>query len=218
MVNERVKGLVEAYQAEQAKAQDRAASVELDSDRLQRELTEARRELDAATDAAIEDGSAAKREAERKARQKVAALEIDLTGVEHRTQRAFLVGAAKKAQLGDEAIRAGREEAEKHYRDNIAAVQEAIADAKYAYLMALVSYYTLRREANGIYNAAVIGTTGNDSPSNRPSLAPELLPFYIHGSRQVHGILPDEIERAFKDGTVLKRSVGEGREIERGGL
>lgn len=210
MENKRVLELVKAYQKEKAAMDERAVGIETDAARLQRELTDARLDLDVAIDKALDKPTEANLQAEREARRRVADLELDIMGVDQRRSRSFTVGSGKASQLARETKEAGREEAAKYYTTNIGDVLKAIEDAKRAYLLALKKYYDLRVESGEIYLYAVSETDGRDDPGNRPNFSPELIPFYRKGGPQVHGVFADEIEQAFKHGVIHQQSIGDG--------
>ncbi|GAA4881600.1 hypothetical protein GCM10023310_72070 [Paenibacillus vulneris] len=209
---ERVQTAIAAYQETVQTATEQSRRVNDRAAEIQAELERARAELDAAVDKAIEDPALANTRKESELRKKVAELTLDLSGSEQRQRRASMMGMDKQRDLAQQAIKIGREEARKYFDEHYAEALRKIADAKYAYLKAVVDYHDMRKQAFNIWRESAEQTNANFA-GEKPSF-PEESFSYRGGNRQEYGIVQQEVDNALKHGIIRKYSVADGREIE----
>ncbi|GAA4856563.1 hypothetical protein GCM10023310_39660 [Paenibacillus vulneris] len=123
-----------------------------------------------------------------------------------------MTGMDKQRDLAHEAIKIGREEARKYFDEHYDEALRKVADAKYAYLKAVVDYQDMRKQAFSIWRETVQQTNQNFA-GEAPSF-PEVSFSYRGGSRQEYGIVQQEVDNALRHGIIRKYSVADGREIE----
>lgn len=208
---QRLTDAIKAYQEECDKRDERKAGVRDRNSQLEADLAQARADLDAATDAALDNPSPENDQKEMELRRKVADLTLQVSGAGHRESRVQF--NPKIRELAEAAIEIGREEARKYYEQNHEAAAQKIAEAKYAYLLALVEYRRLMNTAYGIYGASVRQTNESmDDPAKRPYFG-EISPFYTSGSKPPYGIFETEVLHALKYGRIERSSCGKEREV-----
>lgn len=211
----RVTDVVESYQKHIAEGQSAAEKVRDRNVELASELAAAEMSLTEAMDRTIADPTSANEQKETTARRKVAELRMTVSGGDERASRAFLAGTGKARELQLEAARIGKEEAERHFNDNIDRVKQAVADAKYAYLNALVDYHKLGRDAWSIWDYTNGGADASEYVKAQVGGVPRFreVTFTNHLSAPLYGIWDNEIIKAYKHGKIHRQSVGVDREI-----
>lgn len=208
----RVTDAIEEYQKYVTGGKEAAGNVRSRNAELAVELATAERELEAAMDRTIAEPTAATERAETEARRKVTELRMTLAGGNEREARAYQVGTSRSRLLAEAAIRAGKEEATRHFEENVQVKLQVVADAKYAYLKALADLHTLKTEAYSIWKEAGQQT----SPSMLEQLkSPHFQAAVLDNplTTPVYGMVEPEITRAAKHGVIYGRSVGAEREI-----
>ncbi|MDO3682208.1 hypothetical protein [Paenibacillus ehimensis] len=209
---EKVAAAIAAYKEALSGVTESAERVEARTNEIQTELARAKAELDAATDAAIENPTPANTRRETDLRKRVAELTLELSGAEHRKRRAFELGQSKLSELARQAVVTGREEAVQFFEENHADKLKAIADAKYAYLQTLIGYHHFRKQAAAYYYEAVRQTNPSlFSQTDSPYFAE--VSFTDRSGPQIYGISPNEVDRAVRQGTIWRGSCEHGKEI-----
>lgn len=209
-----VRKAIDEYKAEAAKVEARTASVKQRNAEFDEQLAKARRELDDATDRAIENPTETNIRKETEARKKVAELTLLVNGSDHRTRRAFQGGQDKLNALARQAIELAKAEAERYYNGLYDAKLKEIEEAKLAYLRALVGFRQFRNEAAAIYHDTLRETNPHlAEPLSGPNFQEPAI-HYRGGRNQLYGVNEQEVELAFTNGIIRRWSVRDGAEIE----
>ncbi|MCC2250377.1 hypothetical protein JUJ52_10410 [Virgibacillus sp. AGTR] len=203
--------LLKDYQTEDKEAQQRSEKTAKQVEELTDELAETKAKLAEAVDKSLENPTDHNAQAEHELRKKVAELELQLQGAQHKKSRAFGFNTSRKKGLAKQATEKAKQEAHKYYNDKQPKAAKKIEEAKLAYLNALADYHDLAKEAAQLQRdiAQQVGyqLDNSDLVSNV-----SLYPFNFQGSRQVYGITEPEVLRAYKNGIIRKNSVAEGKQ------
>lgn len=204
---------IEAYQTESEKVSKATELHREHAAKLQAELDETHARLAVAVDKTLDDPTDENVAHEAELQRRIVELEMEVKAASSRADMVFSRSHAKLNELADAAIEIGRTESLKHFNDGFDAKISAIEEAKFAYLMALVDFHSLRTEAWDIWKTAGDGTnTSRANNAQRPYFT-EITPFH-RGDRQVLGVNEREISRAYRDGVIEWTSVAKGRDIQ----
>ncbi|WP_191560431.1 hypothetical protein [Metabacillus idriensis] len=204
--------LIKAFKAEEEKIHAQTGRIEELKQKIESDIVSAKEELHKLISALIADPSEKNRTAEVKLRDKIESLEKELASMDDRRQHAMNDYSKNSQELSHAAVEQARVEALSHINANVDAAADAIEQAKFAYLKAMVAYHRIGAEARKLFTDTQNELNTLYGSDNAPYM-PELHIFNTAGARQVHGCFQNEQLDALKSGIIRKTSVAAGRAI-----
>ncbi|WP_127509789.1 hypothetical protein [Paenibacillus humicus] len=209
----KVQAAIDAYKAAGQKLGDVDQRLDERIAELTASINAMQAELDALIDSTLDDLDAATQPQETDLRRRIVDAQLALSAMTDRKGRAFRTVSGDQDRLAKAAVTIAKEEARKFFDAGHDDALSKVAEAKYAYLQAIVQYRAFRAAAGAIYYETLRETN--------PNLARDIdAPFFAEqsfefrgGSPQIYGVDSTEVHNALKLGRIEAGSCAIGREV-----